>query len=402
MNHKLLLPLIVAAGLSACSKAPAPPSEPAQPIVSGQQLRFPANHPQLKLLRVTTAAPSKAVEMDLPARLAWNEDHTQRLYAAFNGRVQAIRADLGAKVQPGSVLAELASPDFGQAQTDAARARIDLAQSERGLARQRELADAGIVARKDLEQAQADADRARAEAVRAEARTRLYGGGSVSQALALRATIGGIVVERNLNPGQELRADQSGNGVPAVFVVTDPRSLWVTIDARESEVGTLQPGATFELIVPALPGRQFTGHIAAVADFIDPATRTIKVRGIVENPDRLLKAEMLASARFERQLGAGVVVPASAVLMTGDRQRVFVETAPGTFEPRDVELGYQGPRDVLVRRGLEAGDRVVSDNLLLLDRQFHIAQEDAGGGEPPASAPASGAKAAAASTGARP
>ena len=199
----------------------------------------------------------------------------------------------------------------------------------------------------------------------------------MNQQLALRATVAGVVVERNLNPGQELRPEQSGPGMPALFVVTDPTSLWVQIDARESEVGTLKPGASFELVIPTLPGQKFEGKVIAASDFIDPATRTIKIRGIVANPQRLLKAEMLATARIERQLGAGVLVPASAVLLNGTRHSVFVQTQPGIFEPRDVELGYQGPREVVVSRGLEVGEQVVSNNVLLLARQFRLAQEEA-------------------------
>lgn len=116
--------------------------------------------------------------MDLPARLVWNEERTQRVYPAFAGRVTAIRADLGQAVKAGAPLALLASPDFGQAQADTAKARADQSFAQQGLRRQRELFEAGIVARKDLEQAEADAARAQAEVARAAARTSLYGGGN--------------------------------------------------------------------------------------------------------------------------------------------------------------------------------------------------------------------------------
>ena len=376
MKHLLSL---LAVALIACTEAPAPIPEPPAPIVQGNQLRFATGHPQLALLGLTAAAPGKAITVELPARLVWNEERTQRIYPAFAGRVTAIRADVGQAVKAGTQLAQLASPDFGIAQADTAKAQGDASFTQKTVQRQRELFEAGIIARKDLEQAEADANRARAEVSRAEARTRLYGGsgGSVNQQLALSANINGIVVERNLNPGQEVRPEQSGVGVPALFVVTDPTSLWVQIDARESEIGTLKVGSSFELVVPSLGGQKFEGRVTAAADFIDPATRTIKVRGVVDNKARTLKAEMLATARIERQLGSGVVVPAGAVLLRGAKHSVFVQTQAGVFEPREVELGYQGPREVVISRGLEVGEQVVSDNVLLLARQFRLAQEDA-------------------------
>lgn len=376
---RFVLAATVALALGACHDAPAPAVDIPGPVLKGAQLRFPPGHPQLALLGIAVAAPGKAVKVDLPARLVWNEERTQRVYAPFAGRVVRIAADVGRPVKPGAVLALLASPDFGVAQAETAKAQVDAGLTQKTLRRQRELFDAGIIARKDVDIAEADAARSHAEIQRAEARTRLYGGaaGAVNQNLALTAGIAGLVVERNLTPGQELRPDQSGQGVPPLFVISDPTSLWVQIDARESEALTLGPGSVFELIVPALPGQSFEGKVTAAADFIDPATRTIKIRGLVGNPERKLKAEMLATARVERTFGSGVLIPAQAVSLRGVHHSVMVQVQPGVFEPREVSLGYQGPRDVLVTRGLEAGEQVVSENMLLLARQYQIAQETA-------------------------
>ena len=370
--------LALLACLSACTEAPAPAPEAPAPILQGNQLRFAPGHPQLALLGMASAAPGKAITVELTAKLVWNEERTQRIYPAFAGRVMAIKADVGQQVKSGALLAQLASPDFGMAQADTVKAGAEAQMSQKTLQRQRELFEAGIIARKDLEQAEFDAARTQADVQRTEARTKLYGGsGHVNQQLALVSTINGTVVERNLNPGQEVRPDQSGPGVPALFVVTDPTSLWVQIDARESEIGTLKIGSAFELVIPSLGGQKFDGRVTAAADFIDPATRTIKVRGVVANPNRLLKAEMLATARIERQLGNGVVIPSQAVSLLGAKHTVMVQTQPGVFESRDVTLSYQGPRETVVSSGLEAGEQVVSENMLLLVREFRIAQTDA-------------------------
>jgi cobalt-zinc-cadmium efflux system membrane fusion protein len=369
-----------------------------QPILQGNQLRFPSDHPQLALIGITAAAPGRAITVELPAKLVWNEERTQRIYPSFAGRVTAIQADVGQSVKPGFALAQLASPDFGMAQADTAKAQADLLLTQKTLQRQRELFDAGIVARKDLEQAQADTARASAESDRAAARTRLYGsavGSSVNLQLALKASISGIVVERNLNPGQELRPDLSGPGVPALFVVSDPTSLWVQIDVRESEAGALRVGSTFDLVIPALAGQKFEGKVTAASDFIDPNTRTIKVRGVINNPERRLKAEMLATARIQRQLGNGVIVPASAVILRGSRQFVFVQVQPGVFEPREVTRTYEGANEAVISRGLEVGEQVVSENALLLGKQFRVASDEA---RLPTSANAAPATASAASS----
>ncbi|WP_395706106.1 efflux RND transporter periplasmic adaptor subunit [Casimicrobium huifangae] len=374
---------VAAALLAACSEAPPPAvPEPASAVIQGTELRYPSGHPQLTLLKAVEVRPSTAVAIELPARLIWNEARTQRIYAPLAGRVTAIRADVGQAVKAGTVLASLASPDLGQAQADAARAGVDMQLATKTLKRQRELLDAGVLARKEYDQAEADLARAQAEATRTEARTRLYGGGTgVNQQLAITAGINGVVVERNLNPGQELRPDQSGVGVPALFVVSDPTTLWVQIDARESDLGSLKTGANFDLIVPSLNNEKFTGKVVAQADAIDPATRTIKVRGEIANPDRRLKAEMLANARLERHLGGGLVVPSSAIVLRNGQHVVFVQTGPGFFEPHEVKLSWQDSKQAVIARGLEVGDKVIAENTLLLARQFALSQDKAEGDE---------------------
>jgi membrane fusion protein, heavy metal efflux system len=374
----LFTPLILAA-LAACSPPPAPvPVAEPQPLMQDGRLRFPQGNPQLATLVAVPVQAADAIAIELPARLVWNEDRTQRVFAPLAGRVAAIQADLGKPVRKGDVLLSLHSPEFGAAQADAAKANADLRLNDKALQRQQELFDAGIVARKDLEQAQADVARAKAESERANARVAVYASHSmVNQQLALRSDLSGVVVEKNLNPGQEVRPEQYGPGVLALFVISDPSSLWVQIDAQEGDLPTLRTGATFELSIAALPDKTFRGRVLASADVIDPSTRTVKVRGVVDNPGRLLKAEMLGTARISRTMGQGLSVPASAILLRGTKHWVFVKSAPDTFEPRQVTLSHESNLMSIVKSGLQAGELVVTENALLLAREFRIAEEAA-------------------------
>ena len=348
------------------------------PIIQGEQLRFPAGHPQLTLLTTAPAIAANSVTIDLPARLVWNEEKTERIYPAFAGRVVKLNADVGQSVHAGQVLATLASPEFGAAQADTAKAQADARFSERALQRQTELFEAGIVSRKEYEQAQADAQRANAEVARAQARTQLYGGSNaVNQQLGLSATVSGVVVERNLSAGQELRPEQGGPGSLPLFVVTDPRSLWVQIDAREADVASLQPGTPISLTLPNFPGQSFAAKITATGDFIDSNSRTVKVRAVIDNNQRILKAEMLGNAKFERALEKGVLVPSRAVQLRGSQYWTYVQKEPGVFEGRKISIGYEGLDKVLVTNGLKDGELVVSDNGLLLAREFRNAQDSA-------------------------
>jgi cobalt-zinc-cadmium efflux system membrane fusion protein len=280
---------LVALLLAGCQDAPSGQPPPPRPILTGSTLRFPTGHPQLGALKTVAAEPARPVNVDIPARVIWDEDRTQRIYPALAGRISAIRADVGGRVAVGQVLAELASPEFGVAQADASRARADLVQANRQLDRVRDLHAIGIAARKELEQAETDALRAQTELDRTQARTQLYGGSeAINQRLAITAGITGVVVERNLNPGQELRPEQFGPGSTALFVLTDPTRLWLQVDVREGDLSQVAPGRRVEFIANAYPDRSFPAEIMAVGDAIDPLTRTLKVRARVDNTARLL------------------------------------------------------------------------------------------------------------------
>lgn len=362
--------LLAAAGLllSACSEKAAPPPAP-KPQVNGNVISFPANSPQLAVLTVAPVKdPSQGV-IDLTARLTWDENRTVRVYPPFNGRVVRIGAQPGDRVAAGQALASIASPDFGQAQADVGKAAADAALAEKSLARVKELFDHGVAPRKDLAQAEADHARARSELSRARARVGLYGGGAnVDQSLSLKTPLGGTVVERNLNPGQELRTDQSG--APALFVVTDPGRLWVQIDAREEDLPALKKGGAFTVKSEHVPGETFEATLDTVADFVDPQSRTIKARGSLDNSARKLKSEMLVTAQFAAAGVRGVTVPARAVVFTEGKHYAYVERAAGQFERVVVVPGTERRGKLAVTAGLAPGQRIVTEGVLLLQQVF--------------------------------
>ena len=349
--------------LAGCGEKTQSIEAPAKPVVAGATVTFVAGSPQLASLAVVKVAEMTSTGVELTGRLVWDENRTVRIYSPFAGRVVRIVAQPGERVAAGQALAYISSPDFGQAQADAGKAVADYALAEKNFARVNELYENGVAPRKELAISEAEHARARSELSRAQARVRLYGGsGGVDQSLALRSPIAGTVVERNLNPGQEVRADQGGNA--ALFVVTDPGRLWVQIDARESDLQQLRRGAAFKLRVPHYPDTAFNATLDVVADFIDPQSRVIRARGSVTNDDRRLKAEMLVTALFPSQGPPGVGVPSRAVVFSEGKHYAFVERRPGSFERVLVATGDERAGLLVVTSGLATGQLVVSEGAL--------------------------------------
>ena len=369
--------LVLAAGISvAACHAPPEHRSVQPPVIEGETVHFPAGSPQLALLHSEQVVSESTETLRLPARIVWNETRTVRVFAPLAGRIVRLLAQPGETVKAGSALALIASPDLGQAQADARRADTDLALAEKNLARASDLHEHGVIALKDVQLAEAERDRAAAERARSHARLKLYGASAqVDQEFTLRSPIAGVVVERNANPGQEIRPDQVQPGSPALFVITDPTRLWVQIDAPESAVSALRPGEVLKLGSALLGDQTVAARIELVSDFFDPQTRTVRVRAAADNRDRKLKAEMYVTAELSVERGHFVRVAATAVLLHGSTQYVFVDEGAGRYRRQEVRAEEAGFGSMRVRAGLSGKERVVTEGALLLMQLFGSARQ---------------------------
>ncbi len=335
--------------------------------VAGSTVTFRSNPEGFRTAPVELA---DATPLALPGRLAWDEDRTVRIYTPFSGRVVRILVRTGDAVKAGEPLAELASADFGQAQAEAGKAAADRTLARQSVQRAEDLSRAGVVAQKDLEQARADSRRADVEYERTQTRLHQVDAGT-GRTFVLKTPIAGTIVDRAVNPGQELRSDQAG---PPIFLISDPQKLWVWLDAPESEISRLPQAASetsFALSTAAYPNDKFTGHVVQSAEFIDPTSRTFKLRGVVDNADRRLKAEMYVSvslaARTDAPSPAMQRVPTTAVFLDGGHRYAFVKNGARQFTRVEVQV-LREQVDRLIVAGIPASAQVVTDGSLYLQQ----------------------------------
>jgi cobalt-zinc-cadmium efflux system membrane fusion protein len=362
--------------LCACHREAQKPSDSVVVRAEGNKVVMPEGSPQFASVNVEPAQLCTASLAHMPGRLVWDEDVTVRIFTPFTGRITKINTEVGREVKKGDILAEIASPEYGQAQADYRAAVSAFVLAERNLSRTRDLFEHGAAAQKDLFSAEADYERAKSEQERTTARLALYGGGtnSVDQVYYLRSPLDGVVEEKNINPGQEVRADamlaNAQQFFAPLFVVTDPTRLWIQLDATEQDLPHLKRDQDIVIRTKTFQDIAFSGKLDLIGDSLDSATRTIKVRGHVDNSRRLLKAEMFVSADVPTSPGlvGGADVSAKAVFFKGDKRYVFLEETPGRYERREVKVGSEHDGKILLLDGVHPGDRVVTDGCLLLDQ----------------------------------
>lgn len=358
--------VLLALATTACGKQEdkAPPA--ATPAKATDVISYAPGSPELDSLQIVTASSGALpVSADLNARLVVNEAATSRIGAPVAGRVTQVLADIGQAVRRGQPLATLDAPDLGQARADVQKAAADDQLKRRALDRAQTLYSGGAIARRDVEASQADAQASTAEYQRARLRMANLGGGP-GDTLPLTSSVTGYVIDRQLNPGQQVGAGQG-----PLFTVTDPRRLWLLIDVPETSVARARVGETIEFDVPAWPGRKFTGTITQIGLAVDPATRRIQVRAAVPNPDLALKPEMFARARFLTADGRSAIkVPNAALFEQGMQNYAFRVEAPGRFRRVPVTVGERGDSFSYVTGGLRNGDRLVGEGAVLLNAQL--------------------------------
>ena len=192
----------------------------------------------------------------------------------------------------------------------------------------------------------------------------------------LRAPAAGFILERNISPGQRF---ESGT---ELFVIADLRVVWVLADMFQYEANFIRPRQNVRVTLPH-QGREFRGRVSEVLPQFDPATRTLKVRIEVDNPDYALRPDMFVDVQFPLNLPPALTVPSDAVLDSGLRKTVFVDLGDGYFEPRRVETGWRFGDRVQIVRGLMPGDRVVTSGNFLIDSESRMKAAAAGiRGEP--------------------
>jgi cobalt-zinc-cadmium efflux system membrane fusion protein len=279
-------------------------------------------------------------------------------------------------VKKGAPLATVEASEFVQGQSDLSTAAAQVKLARTNETRKHALYDAKGGSLQDWQQAQSDLTAATTALNAARNRLRILGkseaeiaalesAAHIDPVATLSAPIAGVVVDRQVGPGQYL---QAASGTP-VFTIADPASVWLLANVREADSAQVRLGQEMEVAVPAYPKRTFKARVTYVAALVDPVTHRLPVRAEIENRDGALKPEMFANFRIltgdARQSPA---VPESAVVYEGDAAHVWVVEGDGLLAYRAIRTGRNSDGLVEVIEGLRPGERIVTKGGLFIDQ----------------------------------
>ena len=202
--------------------------------------------------------------------------------------------------------------------------------------------------------------------ISAEQIERLERSGEVTKTLTLTAPFEGVVLEKAVVAGQAVSPGMK------LYRLADLSTVWIEGDVFEQDIASVRVGAPARVELGAYAGSSFTGRVSFVSPVVDPQSRTARVRVVVANRNGALKPGMYGTLYFDARLGTDVLsVPAEAVVMTGERNLVFV-VREGALEPREVTLGARAGDRLQVTGGLNEGERIVASANFLVDAESRL------------------------------
>jgi len=323
------------------------------------------------------------VEKEAVGSIDFDQDMTVQVFTPYQGRINALFAEIGSDVGKGQTLFTIASPDLLQAESTLIAAAGVLELTTKNLARLRDLYTSRAVSQHDVEQAVSDQQTAEGNLRAARDSVRLFGKTdaeidaiiekrSADSTLVVPSPITGRVTDRHAAPGLFV---QPGNA-PAPYTVTSTDTMWMLANVAETASPAFRVGQPVRVRISAFPGRVFDGKVSIIGASVDPNTRRVSVRSTISDPRHELRAGMFAN--FVIEVGAPMRSPAIAVdgvVREGDgTMTAWVTADRRRFTQRVIKIGEQrdGYRQIL--DGVQVGELVATEGALFLSNALATSQ----------------------------
>jgi membrane fusion protein, heavy metal efflux system len=326
---------------------------------------------QVSHVQIVAIEPTKLTRtLRLTGAVAYNAFKTTPVISQVGGPVSRILVVPGDHVRQGQPMLEVSSPDYSQLLDTYLKAHETFRVTDKNYDRAKDLYDHHAIAERDLLQAESDRNEAQADLNAAEQAMKILGiknpedlaKAPSSAQIPVIAPMSGEVVERLVAPGQVIQAGQT-----QAFTISDMSTVWVLANLYQGDLAYVKTGDDVVVQTDAYPD-SFHGKISYVSAELDPNTRTLQARIVVDNPGEKLKRDMYCTV----MVTAGVIqnaisVPDAAVLRDDENQPfVYVAAGSNQFGRRAVEIGDSQNGQTQILKGLSVGDRVVGDGSLFL------------------------------------
>ncbi|MBC9929309.1 efflux RND transporter periplasmic adaptor subunit [Chitinophaga qingshengii] len=326
--------------------------------------RWALSDSMLRTLVVDTASNAAMDnEIDLTGKISENEDKTARIFPMVSGIVTEVKVHSGDFVNKGQVLAVIKSPEMAGFTADQRITASDMATAKRNMEVAESFYKSGLNSQKEYEEAKSNYDKAVAAYNKSSAVLEINGGAHHTSYM-VKAPVPGFVIAKKAAENMQWRTDNSD----PIFVVADLNNVWAMINVFESDISGIREGDQVTMTTLSYPDKMFTGKIDKIYNVLDPETKVMKARVVVDNPGFFLKPEMFVRAKAKRHVDSNLVsIPSRGIIFDHDKYYVLVltNTKPGVAI-REVQVAKNVEGRAFIASGLKEGERIIASRQVFI------------------------------------
>jgi membrane fusion protein, heavy metal efflux system len=303
--------------------------------------------------------------LTLTGKVSFDEDKVSKVYPLASGNVLRVNVSLGDHVRKGQVLALLRSSEINDYQNQYTSANATLQLAKKNMENAEQLYNDHYYSLNQYLTAQNDYKHAQSEVSKIRQQLLIYGANPDKNDAEYKviAPIDGYIVEKNISENMQVRADNTTN----LFTVSYLNTVWVVGDVYETDLSKIHLGDKVDITTVAYPDKTFKGTIAKIGSLLDPVTKTLKIRAVLDNSNDMLKPEMFAVIKVYSTISERhIEVPTKSLVFDNSQYFVMLSKGHNTFERVPVKVIRTVGDRSYIEGTLKVGDMVVTDGSLLV------------------------------------
>jgi len=364
MKQVIILSVIAvsaAIALSACSDSDANPTPGQEPLISDSTM---------SLIRIDTATIRNVDdELKLSGEVSFDDNKVVKVFPFSSGQVLNVNVSIGDHVKAGQTLATIKSADVAGNYADLSSAGNDISIAKRNMDNTESLYKNGIASEKEYAEAKENYNKSVTAATKIREQIQINGGGKTNAngTYTVTAPRAGYVVEKLINPGNFIRNDNSSN----MFTIGDVSDVWIWANVYETDLAKVKPGYQARVTTLAYPDSVFIGKVDEVNKMLDPETKVMKVKIVLQNDKGLLSPEMFANVYISNTESRKMVaIPATAIINDNQKNYVVIYKNNNNVSIREISILKTVNNLAYITAGLNNGEKVITQNQLLIYKKL--------------------------------
>ncbi len=352
---KYLIPVLIFLGaLSACKEPKKAEEKPTAFSLTDKMLASTTT--------IAVASQPLTNELNFYGKIAVDNNKLVEVYPIVGGNVVKVNIELGDYVQKGQVLAVIRSTEVAGFDKELDDAKSDVLVARNNLKTSEELVAGKLAAEREVVEANNQLTKALSQQRRVEQTYDIY---NIKQGgmYEVHAPINGFIIEKKINQGMMLRSDKTDN----IFDIAEINDVWAMANVNEGDINNVKLGMDARVSTLSYPDKEFRGKVDKIFNIIDPETKAMKVGIRLSNSNYLLKPEMGANIKISYTEGKQMLaIPSNTVIFDKSKNFVMIFKSRNDIETRQVEVFRQVGTTTFIISGLQAGEKVITQNQLLV------------------------------------